>query len=64
MAKVIETDNFGHDYPNEVLVVSGMSTEAAIKIAEIINAERCGRNGPRFWKVEPESYVLNTDDPA
>jgi hypothetical protein len=40
------------------------SIEAAEKIATIINAERSGNSSPRYWKVEHESYVLNTDGPA
>ena len=62
--KVVETDNYGGDYPHEVLVVSGVSLETAMQIAELINKERCGQHGPRFWKVEDESYTLNTDGPA
>jgi hypothetical protein len=62
--KVVETDNFGGDYPYEVLVVAGVSRPAAQSIADIINSERCvGNHSRRFWKVEDEGYVLNTEGP-
>lgn len=62
--KVVETDNHGSDYPYEVLVISGMSESAAQKIADLINEEHCrGNYAPRFWKVVPEDYVLDTEGP-
>ncbi len=50
--------------PYEVLVVSGLSKQAAQSVADIINSERCGRNGSRYWMVVEESYALNTEGPA
>ena len=61
--KVIETDNFGSDYPYEKLVVAGLTKETATHIASLINCERGGERAPRYWQVVEEDYVLNTDGP-
>lgn len=61
--KVIETDNFGSDYPYEKLVIDGLSMETATEVARLINREKGGMNSPRYWEVRPEDYVLNTDGP-
>lgn len=58
--KIVETDNFGGDYPEEKAVsLPRMTREEADKIAETINNVLCSHPGDRrFWKVVPESYKL------
>lgn len=54
---VIETDNFGGDYPNESFVIRHLRKDAAEQVADIINGELCvGDYASRFWKVEYDSY--------
>jgi hypothetical protein len=62
--KVVETDNFGGDYPYESLVICGLSQETADAIAGLINCERSGERSPRYWKVVAEDYVLDCKGPA
>jgi hypothetical protein len=55
--RVVETDNFGRDYPAESFVTPCLSREGAEKIADILNAE-AGPHADRFFKVEHEDYKL------
>lgn len=57
MFRVVETDNFGRDYPNESFAGPRMSREDANRVADIFNAA-AGNKHPRFWKVEPVTYRL------
>lgn len=57
MARIVDTDNFGGDYPNERFLLWPMPEEAAEKIASILN-DYAGENAPRFYKVVPNDYVL------
>lgn len=55
--KIVETDNFGGDYPNEkFLNLPNLSPYHAQKIADAIN---WGASGDRFWKVVENDYVLS-----
>lgn len=57
--QVIETDNFGGDYPNERCVQSGLTLETAQKIAKLINGDLCNHpSAPRYWQVRPDDYQL------
>lgn len=57
--KIIETDNFGRDYPDESFVdLPPMDEDAAKKIAEIINAQCSGPHSQRFWDVVHNDYIL------
>lgn len=58
--KIVETDNFGGDYPNETEVKLPWMTKAqADKIAAAINSVHCNDNhSPRFWRVYPVDYKL------
>lgn len=57
--RIVETDNFGGDYPAEVFVnLPGMGKEAAEKVAKSINDSVGGVYSPRFWKVVGEGYQL------
>lgn len=47
--RVIDTDNFGRDYPNERFVAIGMSNLLAHKLAETLNAGPA--DSPRFYRV-------------
>lgn len=61
MSKVIETDNFGGDYPNESFVFESrtLSPEAAERIADILNSEWCPTGHERrYWRVVDDDYVL------
>ena len=56
--RIIETDNFGGDYPDEsFLNLPGTSKEQAKVIAQAINI--CyPENYSRYWRVVPENYEL------
>lgn len=59
MAKIVNTDNFGGDYPNERFVTGlfPMTKAHAEKIAKAINSctpEDC----PRYWIVVDDNYKL------
>jgi hypothetical protein len=58
--KLIHTDNFGGDYPNEKCVEGlpmRMAPESLEAIADICN-KSVGLHCSRFWKVVPDDYVL------
>lgn len=56
--KIVNTDNFGSDYPNETFVNLPMwDKERMTKICKVIN-ECAGENCPRYWKVVENDYVL------
>lgn len=57
--KIVETDNFGGDYPDEsFLKLPGLSKHEADMIAATINEACGGENKPRYWKVVREGYKL------
>lgn len=57
--RIVETDNFGGDYPDEKFVNLPPTTkENATKIAEAINAVFSGDHAPRYWQVREEDYKL------
>lgn len=57
--KVIETDNFGGDYPDERCVQGGLTEKTAQHIARLINYELCNHpNANRYWQVVDDGYVL------
>ena len=56
--KIVETDNFGGDYPNEKFVnIPSLPEEEAKQIAKIIN-DYTGPNSMRYWKVVDNDYEL------
>ena len=57
MYRIIETDNFDGDYPDEKFTLFPMHKHHAEKIAKDIN-EAAGANCTRYWKVEISSYKL------
>lgn len=56
--KVVETDNYGGDYPDESFVnLPALSREEAQGIADMIN-KVVGDGHHRYWKVVDSEYVL------
>ena len=55
---IVETDNFGGDYPDEKIVnLPAMPKDAAERIAEAINRQLCNHpSARRFWVVKPCGY--------
>lgn len=58
--KIIETDNFNGDYPNEKFLAlpPDMNEAAATEICEAINKHCSGSHSPRYWRVVAADYVL------
>lgn len=58
--RIVETDNFGGDYPDEKFVnLPFMTLPGAEKVAAVINSVCCARDeSPRFWKVVENDYKL------
>ena len=57
--RIIETDNFGGDYPDEKFVepLPHLTSEQAQLIADTINSAT-SEHHPRFWRVVPNDYKL------
>lgn len=55
--RVIETDNFGGDYPDEKFVGPIMTEVHAQKVADAINAG-FGEHCSRYWRVVDKDYKL------
>lgn len=57
--KIIDTDNFGGDYPNERFVepLPLMSEKQADMLCYLINSFT-RENNNRFWKAVPTDYKL------
>ncbi len=57
--RIIETDNFGRDYPDEHFVepLPRLTKEAARQICAIVNGG-LPDNHPRYWCAVPDDYVL------
>ena len=55
--RVVETDNFGRDYPDERFVGPSMMYEDCERVAAIFNVTT-GDGADRFYKTEHESYKL------
>ena len=56
--KIIETDNFGGDYPDEKFVnVPAMEQGKADLVAQAINIA-FPSDFPRYWRAVPEGYTL------
>lgn len=60
MAKIVQTDNFGGDYPDEKFVegLGALTEEAAKEICAAINLNCSGPTRPRWWKVVADDYKL------
>jgi len=56
MFRVVETDNYGSDYPDEKFALPYyMNETTAAEIASVLNI-RIG--GSRYWKVVQDDYKL------
>lgn len=56
--KIVETDNFDGDYPNEQFVnLPRMSLDHAKRVSFAIN-EGFPENRSRYWKVVEDDYEL------
>ncbi len=56
---IVNTDNYGGDYPDENIFVDGFPTkELAEKVADAINKKFLGKHSPRYYKVEDNDYKL------
>jgi hypothetical protein len=57
--KVVETDNFGRDYPGEEFATPyAFTREAAASLANWFNEAMGGVNAQRYWKPVPSDYQL------
>ncbi len=58
--KIIHTDNFGGDYPDEKFVtgIPPMHCDRMQRVADAINAECGGEMSPRYYRVVEDDYVL------
>ncbi len=57
--RIVETDNYGGDYPNEKFLNIPPITDPKLvaAITEAINNACCG---PRYWKAVPNDYELQS----
>lgn len=55
--RVVDTDNFDGDYPNEQWVGPPCEKQTAENVANAFNAE-CSDYGPRYYKVVKLPYEL------
>lgn len=57
MPRVVDTDNFGGDYPNEKFVTDVVSLEEAERIAAAHN-DKMHDSDPRYYQVVVDDYKL------
>lgn len=56
--KIIDTDNFGRDYPNETVVAENiLHAHFANIMCGALNTD-AGENSSRYYKVVEDNYVL------
>lgn len=54
--KIVDTDNFGSDYPNETVIADSIVNKDCAEImAKALNSDT---EHSRYYKVVDESYVL------
>lgn len=58
--KIIDTDNFGGDYPDERVIAEGIKVRLyADVMCAGLNAQLCTQlRGSRFYRVVEDDYVL------
>jgi len=57
--RIVETDNFGGDYPDEkFLNLPNMQETHANKVCAAINDALASPESRRYWKVVKNNYVL------
>jgi hypothetical protein len=55
--RVVDTDNFGRDYPNEKFVSGVLSEVEANRMADEHN-HKMHPSDDRYWIVVPDDYTL------
>ena len=58
MSRIVQTDNFAGDYPNESFELYPIHPLAAKEIAAVYNKYYGGPNASRYWKVVDNDYEL------
>lgn len=57
--KIIETDNYGRDYPDERFIVAlSLPVNAAEEIATILNDHLSGPFSSRYYRAVKDDYQL------
>ncbi len=57
--QIVETDNFGSDYPDEKFVsLPLLRKDDAEAIAKVINDKLGGDRAPRYWLIVERGYKL------
>lgn len=57
--KIVDTDNFGGDYPNEQVIADNIQSQKYADImCEALNAKVGGEHALRYYKVVADDYVL------
>ena len=58
--RIIDTDNFGGDYPDEnFLSLPSLPAASCTSIAAAIN-DALGKNAPRYYRVVDDDYQLQS----
>ncbi len=57
MSRIVNTDNYGGDYPDESFILWPMSKVSAEKITTILNQD-AGPEASRYFKVVDMDYKL------
>lgn len=56
--KIVDTDNFGGDYPDEKVIAEGITYKPFAELmAEALNAY-AGEHSSRYYKVVQDDYIL------
>jgi hypothetical protein len=60
IVKIIDTDNFGGDYPDEKVIADNIKyPEYAEIMCNALNGNLCNNDySPRFYRVVEDDYVL------
>lgn len=58
LKRIVETDNFGGDYPDEKFLPIPPVDEASARVIAYEINKATGESKPRFWKVVDVDYVL------
>lgn len=56
--RIVNTDNFGGDYPNEKFVEREFSSRHVAQLTADSLNERAGEHSPRYYKVVETPYEL------
>lgn len=56
--RVVETANFGGDYPDERFHSDSVSLEQATELADFLNSKAGGDYATRYFKVVEDDYKL------